>query len=63
MSSPVPTLTMVGFYLLFVAVGPQIMKNRQPINVKIPMMIYNLFMVLLSYYLFHEVRYVNFNVL
>ena len=55
MSSPVPTVTMVAFYLLFVIVGPHIMKHRDPVNVKIPMMIYNFLMILLSYYLFHEV--------
>ena len=55
MNSPLPTITMVATYLLFVLIGPQIMKNRDPINVKIPMMIYNLCMILLSYYLFHEV--------
>ena len=56
MSSPLPTITLVALYLLFVLVGPQIMKHRQPLNVKVPMMIYNFFMVLFSYYLFHEVR-------
>ena len=55
MSSPLPTIIMVVIYLFFVVIGPQIMKHRDPINVKIPMMIYNLCMVLLSYYLFHEV--------
>ena len=55
MSSPLPTITLVALYLLFVLVGPQIMKHRQPLNVKIPMMIYNFCMVLFSYYLFHEV--------
>ncbi|XP_065893144.1 very long chain fatty acid elongase 7-like isoform X2 [Dysidea avara] len=57
MSSPVPTAILIGLYLLFVLVGPRIMKNRQPVNVKIPMMIYNLSMVILSYYLFHELLF------
>ena len=55
MSSPTPTLTMVGLYLSFVLVGPHIMKNRNPVNVRIPMMVYNFLMIFLSYYLFHEV--------
>ena len=56
MSSPLPTITLVALYLLFVLVGPQVMKHRQPLNVKVPMMIYNFCMVLFSYYMFHEVR-------
>ena len=55
-SSPVPTFVMLGLYLLFVLIGPQVMKHRKPLDLKIPMMIYNLFMVILSYYMFHEVR-------
>ena len=55
MSSPTPTAVLVGLYLLFVMIGPRIMKHRQPVNVKIPMMIYNIFLVILSYYMFHEV--------
>ena len=56
MSSPLPTAVLVTLYLLFVFIGPRIMRNRQPLNVKIPMLTYNLFMVGLSYYMFHEVR-------
>ena len=55
MSSPLPTAVLVTLYLLFVFIGPRIMRNRQPLNVKIPMLTYNLFMVGLSYYMFHEV--------
>ena len=53
--SPVPMLTLLSLYLLFVLVGPQVMKHRQPLNVKVPMMIYNFCMVVFSYYMFHEV--------
>ena len=63
MSSPMPTAILVGLYLLFVLVGPRIMKYREPVNVKIPMMVYNLSMVIMSYYLFHEVSVTTFCVL
>ena len=55
MSSPVPTIVMAALYLLFVLIGPQVMKHREPLNVKVPMLIYNLLMVIASYYMFHEV--------
>ena len=56
MSSPLPTLALVGVYLLFVLIGPQVMKHRKPLIVKTPMMLYNFCRVLFLYYLFHEVR-------
>ena len=59
MQSYVPTLCVVGVYLIVATVGPRIMANRKPINVQLPMQIYNLCLVLLSVYMFHEVSYYN----
>lgn len=57
MQSYVPTLCVVGVYLIVVMVGPRIMANRKPINVQLPMLIYNLGLVILSTYMFYQVRY------
>ena len=40
MQSYVPTLCVVGVYLLMAVAGPRIMANRQPLNVQLPMLIY-----------------------
>ncbi|XP_070557474.1 very long chain fatty acid elongase 4-like [Ptychodera flava] len=48
MSSPVPTLAIIMLYLLIVLVGPKIMENREPFQLKVPMIIYNFFIMALS---------------
>jgi len=55
MGSYAPTLCMVGAYLVVVIVGPRIMANRKPVNVRLPMLAYNLALVFLSLYMFYEV--------
>ena len=55
MQSYVPTLCVVGVYLLMAVAGPRIMANRQPLNVQLPMLIYNFGIVILSVYMFYEV--------
>ena len=55
MQSYVPTLCVVGIYLVMAITGPRIMASRKPINVQLPMLIYNLGLVVLSVYMFYEV--------
>ena len=58
MQSYVPTLCVVGIYLMVVITGPRIMADRKPVNVQLPMLIYNLGLVLLSVYMFYQVSIV-----
>ena len=58
MQSYVPTLCVVGVYLVMAVIGPRIMANRKPLNVQLPMLIYNLGLVILSVYMFYEVSFV-----
>ena len=55
MQSYVPTLCVVGIYLMVVITGPRIMADRKPVNVRLPMLIYNLGLVILSVYMFYQV--------
>lgn len=56
MSSPFPTLAICLFYAYFVKVlGPKLMENRKPLDLRRVMMCYNLFQVILSSWLFYEV--------
>ncbi|XP_068898145.1 very long chain fatty acid elongase AAEL008004-like isoform X3 [Tenebrio molitor] len=56
MSSPIPTIAIVLLYIYFVKfLGPQLMKNRKPFQLKTAILVYNLLQVLLSTYLFYEV--------
>uniref|UniRef100_A0A1B6D3I0 Elongation of very long chain fatty acids protein n=1 Tax=Clastoptera arizonana TaxID=38151 RepID=A0A1B6D3I0_9HEMI len=49
MSSPLPVLILIIIYQYFFrSLGPKIMENRPPINVKNAMIIYNVFQILLS---------------
>lgn len=53
MESPLPTVTACVMYLLFIRViGPNMMKNRKPFELRYPMIVYNFAMVLLNGYLF-----------
>ncbi|GAB0088752.1 Elongation of very long chain fatty acids protein [Sergentomyia squamirostris] len=54
-SSPVPGLTIIGLYLYFVySWGPKYMSNRKPFKLERTLIMYNLFQVILSTYLFVE---------
>lgn len=49
MQSPVPTLTVCLSYAYFVKVlGPKLMKDREPFNIRWLMVVYNFFMVIVS---------------
>lgn len=53
MQAPGPTLSLCLAYLLFVKfVGPKMMANRKPMELRLPMIIYNFAMVLLNGYMF-----------
>jgi len=56
MSSPFPTLSICLFYVYFVKIlGPKLMENRKPFDLRRVMMYYNLFQVIFSSWLFYEV--------
>ena len=57
MQSYVPTLCVVGIYLIMATTGPRIMAKREPFNVQLPMLLYNLGIVVLSVYMFYEVSH------
>lgn len=60
MSGPLPTLTIVFCYVYFVKVlGPKLMENRKPFDLKKVMLYYNLFQVIFSTWLFYEVSIIN----
>jgi len=54
MSSPMYTIYLCAAYLLFVAVGPKFMANRQPLQSRTLLILYNVAMVLLNLYIFVE---------
>ncbi|XP_026472004.1 elongation of very long chain fatty acids protein AAEL008004-like [Ctenocephalides felis] len=56
MSSPFPTLFICLSYAYFVKViGPKLMENRKPFQLKYTLIVYNLFQVIFSCWLFYEV--------
>lgn len=55
MSSPFPTLSICLFYAYFVKIlGPKLMENRKPFDLRKIMIFYNLFQVIFSSWLFYE---------
>lgn len=55
MSSPIPQTIIVAFYIYFVtSLGPKLMENRKPFELKQIMMIYNFSMVVFSLYICYE---------
>lgn len=50
------TFALTVLYLLIVWMGPKYMKHRQPYSCRGAMMIYNLGLTLLSFYMFYEVN-------
>lgn len=57
MDTPIPTLTLVIGYLSWVlVVGPIYMRDRKPVNLRNTLIVYNAGQVLLSAYMFYEVR-------
>ena len=52
MSSPWPTLSACIFYLIFMRViGPRLMKDREPFDLKKPMIVYNIFQIFFNVYI------------
>lgn len=57
MSSPFPTLFIcIGYVYVVKVLGPKIMENRKPFQLKDTLVVYNLFQVIFSAWLFYEVR-------
>lgn len=58
MSSPFPTLFICLSYVYGVKVlGPKLMENRKPFQLKNVLIVYNLFQMVFSAWLFYEVRF------
>lgn len=57
MRGPLPTLIICLTYAFIVKyVGPKLMENRKPFDLKNTMIVYNVIEVILSSYIFYEVR-------
>uniref|UniRef100_A0A8C5VQ30 Elongation of very long chain fatty acids protein n=1 Tax=Microcebus murinus TaxID=30608 RepID=A0A8C5VQ30_MICMU len=55
MSSPLPQTIILGLYVYFVtSLGPKLMENRKPFELKRAMITYNFFIVLFSVYMCYE---------
>lgn len=55
MSSPIPTLVMCTLYVLTVKkVGPWLMRDRKPFELRKILIVYNFFQVLFSTWIFYE---------
>ncbi|XP_044513659.1 elongation of very long chain fatty acids protein 7 [Gracilinanus agilis] len=55
MSSPLPQTLILGVYIYFVtSLGPKLMENRKPFDLKKLMVTYNFLIVLFSLYMFYE---------
>ncbi|XP_064605811.1 very long chain fatty acid elongase 2-like [Liolophura sinensis] len=54
-NSPIPVWVLTAVYLGFVAIGPRVMKDRQPLKMSTFLVVYNLGLVFLSVYMFVEI--------
>ncbi|KAM9796166.1 ELOVL fatty acid elongase 8b [Syngnathus typhle] len=52
--SPVPVALIVLLYLCMVWAGPRLMRHREPVDLRLVLIIYNFSMVGMSIYMFHE---------
>jgi len=60
MKGPAPTLTICLSYVLFVKwIGPYLMRNRPPLNVRWLMILYNSAMVVISTYMFLQLGFLG----
>ncbi|XP_054707703.1 elongation of very long chain fatty acids protein AAEL008004-like [Uloborus diversus] len=60
MGGPGPTITICTFYVLFVKwIGPFLMRNRPPLNIRWLMIFYNSAMVVISTYIFLELGFLG----
>jgi hypothetical protein len=55
MSDPILSTSICVAYFIFVAVGPKLMQNREPFELRGLLIVYNFCMVFVSLYLFSEV--------
>ena len=55
LSSITPSAIICVLYVILVVISPSFMKNRQAMNLKNLLLVYNFAMVALSGYLFYEV--------
>lgn len=61
MSSPIPQTVIILFYIYFVmSLGPRIMENRKPFDLKQVLIIYNFSVVAYSLYMCYEVNLILF---
>uniref|UniRef100_A0A8C5MCX7 Elongation of very long chain fatty acids protein n=1 Tax=Leptobrachium leishanense TaxID=445787 RepID=A0A8C5MCX7_9ANUR len=51
----IPTFVFTVLYLLIVWLGPKYMQNRQPVSFRGILVVYNIFLTLLSLYMFYEI--------
>ncbi|MBZ3888334.1 Elongation of very long chain fatty acids protein 4 [Sciurus carolinensis] len=61
MQSPWPTLSISTLYLLFVWLGPKWMKDREPFQMRLVLIVYNFGMVLLNLFIFRELFMGSYN--
>ena len=61
MKSPVPSAVICILYLVAVATGPSIMRNRSPLNLKWILVPYNFALIFLSGYMFYEVQWITYD--
>ncbi|KAK4298474.1 hypothetical protein Pmani_029185 [Petrolisthes manimaculis] len=59
MSSPLPTIGLTAVYLAMVKIGPKIMATRPAFQFRIPLIIYNLAMMMLNLYIGVELSIVS----
>ena len=57
--SPLPVTLLLAVYLLLVVAGPRLMSSHEPLSLAGPLAAYNLGLVVLSGYMFYEVRLVG----
>uniref|UniRef100_A0A8C4S7G2 Elongation of very long chain fatty acids protein n=1 Tax=Erpetoichthys calabaricus TaxID=27687 RepID=A0A8C4S7G2_ERPCA len=61
MSSPLPQTLIIGTYIYFVtSLGPKLMENRKPFDLRRVMIFYNFSIVLFSIYMSYEVSVLAF---
>ena len=56
MKTPFPAIAIIVAYFVFLWIGPKVMANRKPFDLKPVLVIYNAFLVGLSVYMFYEVK-------
>ena len=55
MQSPLPTLSLITLYLITVNIGPKIMKDREPFDMKPLLFVFNGLLVVFNFWMALEV--------